>query len=348
MKRYPFSLLSLLVLQPIASYGTPIVYKGLSIENGPTQNSQQVEQYWTPERIASAIPMPAPGERAQPRSKETLQQSRCLNAEDIPGEPVDVNKRPYWNIGQLYFSDDSGETYYCTAEVAGQNNILLTAAHCLYDTDTSKWYKNFLFRQQSRCEHYTKQMTLSDLSVDSRYITLDPRNSKGFDYAFAKLSDTSASGDFFQLSASKCPPQQLGDVTIIGYPGVNLMRQFTGVAAINTGTPYTIYANFPARTLRGGASGGPWVANISEQSGPDNNVIVGVTYGEDGHSGNWQKEIAAFPGQPFYYLFEYVSGTKGALRLANPSPSDLSRTVVPALRLLSVSTILIRKSTLIF
>ncbi len=52
---------------------------------------------------------------------------------------------PYKAVGKLYFSDWLGNDYYCTASVISSHNIIVTAAHCVYDTDVNRWYGNWLF-----------------------------------------------------------------------------------------------------------------------------------------------------------------------------------------------------------
>lgn len=52
---------------------------------------------------------------------------------------------PYKTIGKLFFQSATGTPYYCTATVISPNNIIVTAAHCVYNTDTNKWYKSWVF-----------------------------------------------------------------------------------------------------------------------------------------------------------------------------------------------------------
>lgn len=47
---------------------------------------------------------------------------------------------PWKAIGKLFSSGGP-----CTAAVISPNNIIVTAAHCVYDTSTNTWYKNFSF-----------------------------------------------------------------------------------------------------------------------------------------------------------------------------------------------------------
>jgi V8-like Glu-specific endopeptidase len=55
------------------------------------------------------------------------------------------NHFPFKTIGKLYFQDSGGGGHYCTASVISGSNVIVTAAHCLYDTDTNTWYTNWSF-----------------------------------------------------------------------------------------------------------------------------------------------------------------------------------------------------------
>lgn len=51
---------------------------------------------------------------------------------------------PYRTIGRLSFST-SGGTSYCSASNVSGNSIIVTAAHCLYDSTNNVWYSNWAF-----------------------------------------------------------------------------------------------------------------------------------------------------------------------------------------------------------
>jgi V8-like Glu-specific endopeptidase len=51
---------------------------------------------------------------------------------------------PYSTVGKLYFYDAYGYLNYCTASLIDHDNIV-TAAHCVYDTDYNYWYHGFVF-----------------------------------------------------------------------------------------------------------------------------------------------------------------------------------------------------------
>jgi V8-like Glu-specific endopeptidase len=77
-----------------------------------------------------------------PTSANTLFTSYYVNAVDEAWL-----KYPQQAIGKLYFTDVYGNGYYCTASVISQYNVIVTAAHCLYNNNkkVKLWYSNWLF-----------------------------------------------------------------------------------------------------------------------------------------------------------------------------------------------------------
>lgn len=52
---------------------------------------------------------------------------------------------PYRTVGVLYYRSWDGFSRWCSASVISGNNIIVTAAHCLYDTYANRWHGSFLF-----------------------------------------------------------------------------------------------------------------------------------------------------------------------------------------------------------
>lgn len=51
---------------------------------------------------------------------------------------------PHTTIGRASFTDHNGQLFNCSAS-AISGNVMLTAAHCLYDTSANRWVSNFVF-----------------------------------------------------------------------------------------------------------------------------------------------------------------------------------------------------------
>ena len=52
---------------------------------------------------------------------------------------------PYKAVGKLLVYDDGAYAHYCSASVIGNRNILVTAAHCIYDRSANSFYDAFEF-----------------------------------------------------------------------------------------------------------------------------------------------------------------------------------------------------------
>ncbi|MBM4467453.1 MAG: hypothetical protein FJ014_18170 [Chloroflexi bacterium] len=50
---------------------------------------------------------------------------------------------PHKGVGRLSFSTPSGTSYCSATSISG--NVMLTAAHCLYDTTSNRWYSRWAF-----------------------------------------------------------------------------------------------------------------------------------------------------------------------------------------------------------
>jgi V8-like Glu-specific endopeptidase len=52
---------------------------------------------------------------------------------------------PWKATGKVYFTRWDGTNSYCSASVISPNNIIVTAAHCVYDTNANQWQDNWTF-----------------------------------------------------------------------------------------------------------------------------------------------------------------------------------------------------------
>ncbi|WP_433607045.1 hypothetical protein [Prescottella agglutinans] len=133
-----------------------------------TRASTALDEYWTPERMANAIPMdtptididtftqPAPAARESGPTLEGLAEPGA-NAPDpvVPSEPVaDVEPRPHPNAnnylapanGRIYFTTDAGPAYCSGAAVnSPSGNLVATSAHCVHGGQGKGFYQNWVF-----------------------------------------------------------------------------------------------------------------------------------------------------------------------------------------------------------
>lgn len=101
--------------------------------------------YWTQERMKNAIPMTCYCENDDNISSD--------NDEILSVEKADISKMPYSAGGKLFFRIN-GKDYVASAEFCAHKQIILTAAHCLYDRQTELPSTKIMFH---RCYDEGKQ-----------------------------------------------------------------------------------------------------------------------------------------------------------------------------------------------
>lgn len=117
-----------------------------------------LESLGQPGMSLGGLPDPAADSEAQSQFPDAWQISNELSMSEMVAEGIAgtaavytgyrVNYHtqmhkyyPYYTVGKLYFTTPSGNSY-CTASVISPNNIIVTAAHCVY---SGGWYSNWSF-----------------------------------------------------------------------------------------------------------------------------------------------------------------------------------------------------------
>lgn len=215
----------------------------------------EIRDYWTPERVKTAIPKPIdkpqpPAGPAEPEAPEVE-----------PNKVATPNTPPYLACGKLLFTWN--KTNYIGSASAIDEHVLVTAAHNLYDFDgkgTGSYSTNILFYPA-----YTGDPPAFSFAYD---VALAPdgwvNQTKGsrphqYDYALVRIP----------VSMAKIKPLTLvvnADLSgqshwdAIGYPGTpfdgKTMYEVLGsyTAGTETGTIGMTNNNMPP-----GSSGGPWL-----------------------------------------------------------------------------------------
>ncbi|MBS9446460.1 trypsin-like serine peptidase [Xylella fastidiosa] len=248
---------------------------------------EAAENYWTEDRIRAAKPIPIPRisqdelsrieaetkfRSSLPSNKKqksiVIEASPYVNEEhwdnSLPGmkttagvpEEADVNHRPFWNAGKLYFTDpDSHEDYECTAEFVTSNRVLMTAGHCLMNSN-GHWNTNIVFAPRFRGKERFKKSGTSCKAVPNGLIN--------------KYSDYNHSKDYGFIVAYREGPGWLGlktnipynNWTAIGYPenysdGKYLQR----VDGSKGSTDTTV--EMKNNPMEHGSSGGAWIGELN-------------------------------------------------------------------------------------
>jgi len=204
--------------------------------------------------------MPLPDiseEEAKQYGVKQLSKKQSRSNEDY-GEVTDanMNEYPFSLTGKLYFTNGAGKDNWCTAEFVGADNVLMTAAHCAYESGYST---NLLFDQQYSGGLYSKEYTINDIEVTDNW---RDAMSMGYhdweeDYAFLQTNEPNNDGhiglDNFNTYT---------DVVAVGYPSNfdsgSVMKQVLGWIGESSHEPGTMAMN--ENPMRSGNSGGAWFA----------------------------------------------------------------------------------------
>lgn len=221
-------------------------------------SNQRTMEYWTPEKRKTAIPIDLSLE-----NEDGLDES--LGANDNPTtdpKQADLTKRPFEAGGKLFFTLDNKD-YVGSASIIGQNNMLLTAAHCVQDNKTGNLAENFLFSRCYEGEISAEDITFKKIIVKENWVK---EKSRKWDYAIAILSKNSNVSKPLKYETTDIAGKT---ITAFGYPG-NIfdgaqMVFIKGTANKGNNSLWRI----PGNKMLTGCSGGPWVLD-------DNETIVGL------------------------------------------------------------------------
>lgn len=238
--------------------------------------------YWTPSRMAHATPL----SRRTDDGLDGPPAAAVPTARSVPGSRV---------IGALFFSNGAGG-HYCTASVVRtpKRNMLLTAAHCLYNQATHAWHRHIVFVPRYSGGHRPYGTWPVWLMVaDKRWIQ---RGDPNLDYAFAavqvmrgrRLADTVGANEL-QIN-----PGYSRRVLVAGYPARenNPADRAVGCAG-RTYRQSHFQLRFDCHGFFGGTSGSPWLSDYDAraQSGHVMGVIGGY---QEGGTEEWRSYSPLF------------------------------------------------------
>lgn len=185
-----------------------------------------------------------------------------------------------WNkIGKLYFTVPGAGNSYCTANVISRNNIIVTAAHCLY-TRGRGWHTNFRFVPADRAgvAPYGVYGWLS-AGIMTNWITVGGRR---WDVGMVRLSNNLGTGipvsSYVGWLGRTWNQGYVQNLHSIGYAS-NFSTQYTHICtaeSFNGGLD--VLAKGCDMTY--GSSGGGWLLQYHPYSSATNrNIVNGVTSG---------------------------------------------------------------------
>lgn len=277
---------------------------------------REAEEYWTDERMREAEPIEPP----PPPPPDEIR--RKMEEEGPPGPPADAviappgeargrlrgtpyaadsDQRPYWNCGGMFFTKPDGTDWRGSGAFVGSGRIVLTAAHCVRDGTSGAWFKNVVFYRGYVGHWWGKggqKVGVRCLGTKAAWVNGNNGNYV-YDYSFCYTSDESGAG---WLGLALGVPYS--SWTSAGYPGNYGDGKDMYAVAGDKGQVGGGLVQMLGNPFEGGASGGPWIGDLSNQYKPDGNMAIGVNsfiYG-DGNMWGPYFDFAT------YDLYNYMLG----------------------------------------
>ncbi|GEO85564.1 MULTISPECIES: trypsin-like serine peptidase [Alphaproteobacteria] len=238
------------------------------------------------EDLAKAKPLP--GVEVTPKQLEEMRQRfRTLNPNSldlkaVPGKEGTLLKgvpekvddpsaaAPYWSTGRLVFRDGDGDLSACTAQFVEGASVILTAAHCVMDEHTGKWFSNFTFQRAYNDGQTAQTVGWRCVSLFDAFHT--PAPNYAYDYAFI-LAD--GEDDKAPLELATGTPASTA-LTAIGYPANfgdgRFLYKVDGEWAAISGGIVTMQGN----PMRSGNSGGAWFTDFKVDGGIGENRVISL------------------------------------------------------------------------
>jgi V8-like Glu-specific endopeptidase len=229
--------------------------------------------YWTPARIASATPLGR-------RTDEEVPEVGIPTARAVPGSKV---------IGALFFNNGTGG-HYCTASVirTPKRNMLITAAHCLYDQATHGWHRHIVFVPRYSAGHRPYGTWPVWLMVaDKRWIESGDSN-LDFGFAAVQLMRGHRLADVVGANELLTGRGYTNRVVVAGYPAKeNYPADRPIGCAGRTYRQARFQLRFDCHGFYGGTSGSPWLSDYDNRT--QSGHVVGVIGGyQAGGSEEWR------------------------------------------------------------
>lgn len=254
---------------------------------GKAQSAAEVAAYWTPERMASAIPVPMPkvpkgaaaGEEVKPAGKpgseapghpksdhngETMAKQDAGQAQPQTkggGAVANPLAYPYTTCGKLFFTQ-GGSNFSGSASVVAPN-VLLTAGHCVFN---GGWSTNVAFFPSYPKRAATDPNRTFSYSYEAAWTAWSQHSNRAYDYGFIWIdNDPGHKLGWLGLLWNAATSGRTWDA--VGYPATpsppfngNVMDEALGMVA-SSSTSGTI--GLTNDNMEHGSSGGPWITDFN-------------------------------------------------------------------------------------
>lgn len=193
---------------------------------------------------------------------------------------VNVDMAPHNTMGKLFFRHYDGTAFECSGQYIDEY-IVMTAAHCVYDVDTSTWHRNFLFIQQYRGNHgrrYSGFPRRVKHAIAHKGWASRGSENYAYDIAFLAMVEPTVTT---WLTVGY--PENFYKLASYGYPsnfyGGQLLMRYDG----EKGDLSQTVVEMPFNPMGQGCSGGAWIASDAEK-----HYAVGV------NSFNYEGRVSIF------------------------------------------------------
>lgn len=241
------------------------------------QTAAAAEQYWTPERMAKAIPAQAPAtvQASSPRqpsgragSIEGVAPSVKVKAERAQGIGTMLNEAS--TVGKVFFTNPvNGLNYVCSGATVSstKRKLVQTAGHCVHGGAGGQWMSNWVFVPRYR-DGARPFGTWSAYTLTARTAWINSSSSDE-DMGIVVMN-TLGGSSIANVVGGNGLRWNWGysvAVTILGYPAGapfsgELQYFCQGTTWNGHGQQVRAWCN-----MTGGSSGGPWLQEYNDQNG---------------------------------------------------------------------------------
>jgi hypothetical protein len=258
------------------------------IDSVITPPSAALTEFWTPQRLREANPLPVPvatdpgtpsqafpSEPQRSGQPKASPNSLAKASSAVARASGNVATRPLYWAGKFFFAKPEGPRV-CSAQFISPG-IVITAAHCIRDDNTGQWYTNFLYRHQYDRGRSARDFGTECFASYNGWVSKDVSRWE-WDYAILKLRGGGDRGHFGWQSgwwgAYNSAPK-------IGYPGAIEQGQIIQVdfgRLFKGRTPRLIGLAHGNPRNAEGSSGGAWVGRYETAgNNPQGNYVISVT-----------------------------------------------------------------------